>query len=168
MAESSETWYLESVPYRLCRRFTVESGHMLSKHAGACRFPHGHTRTIEVVLTGPNLDENGMLVDFKAVKLALTEYFDRYDHSMAVNSTDPFLPAMKEAFPSRALVVFDDTEPTTEVIAKDLFDYATQVFAEGFEVSMKEVVYTIPPGKARVERVRVWETPASWAEYGID
>lgn len=148
--------------FRVCRRFVVESGHMLSRHPERCRFPHGHTRTVEVVIAGDELDANGMLVDFKALKLALTDYIERYDHAMAVNSRDPLLPEIQRLHGPESLVVFDDEEPTTEVIARDLFEYATSVMAEGFASGP----YRIEGGRVRCERVRVWETPNSWAEVG--
>lgn len=135
---------------------------MLSRHPEACRFPHGHTRTIEVVVSGEALDESGMLVDFKALKLALEAHIDRYDHALAVNASDPFLPKLSEAYPAAALVVFDG-EPTTEAIAREIFEFASQILKNGFE----EGPYRIPAGQVALERVRVWETPSSWAEFGI-
>lgn len=148
--------------YRVCRRFVVESGHMLSRHAEACRFPHGHTRTIEVVVATDELDESGMVVDFKALKLALEAHLDRYDHAIAVNRSDPFLKSLTAAFPEKAYLVFDG-EPTTEAIAKEIFDHVAGVLAEGFEAG---AAYRITAGRCRLERVRVWETPSSWAEVG--
>jgi 6-pyruvoyltetrahydropterin/6-carboxytetrahydropterin synthase len=132
---------------------------MLSKHPEACRFPHGHTRRIEIVVSAEALDENDMVCDFKALKLALGAYVARYDHAMAVNSTDPLLPAIREVHP-KSLVVFEGHDPTTEVIADELFRFVSDVLREGFEGEG----YRIPPGRVRLDRVRVWETPNSWAE----
>jgi len=147
--------------YRVSRRFTVESGHMLSRHPEACRFPHGHTRHIEIVVVGDSLDENGMLVDFKALKLALKEFLDRFDHSMAINTDDPLFPVLAKMYAPEAIVPFEGAEPTTEAIAKLIFDYADRVLADGFESGS----YRIPAGRVRLERVRVGETPSTWAEY---
>lgn len=136
---------------------------MLSKHPERCKYPHGHTRTIEVVVAGDRLDANGMLVDFKALKLALSDYIERYDHSMAVNSNDPLLPSMKAIYPADAVIVFEDREPTTEAIARDIHDFVARTLEQGFKLDH----YRIEPGQVRLERVRVWETPSSWAEYGV-
>ena len=38
------------MPFRIGKSFVIESGHLLSKHPGKCRFPHGHSRRVEVVL----------------------------------------------------------------------------------------------------------------------
>ena len=152
--------------YRVCKSFTVESGHMLSKHAERCRFPHGHTRTIEVVVACEKLDTNDMVLDFKALKLAVGDYIERYDHAMALNSNDPLLPALREVHPG-SILEFKDTDPTTEVIAKDLFDHIEGVLQSGFVgESNVGTTYRIEPGAVTLERVRVWETPSSWAEFG--
>jgi 6-pyruvoyltetrahydropterin/6-carboxytetrahydropterin synthase len=134
---------------------------MLSKHPEACRFPHGHTRRIEVVVASESLDERDMVLDFKALRLALEEYIDRYDHSLAVNSSEALLPSLETLYPS-GVVVFENQDPTTEVLARDIFEYVAGVLRVGF-VSER---YAIPAGSVRLERVRVWETPSSWAEYG--
>ena len=134
---------------------------MLSKHPEACRFPHGHTRRIEVVVSSENLDENDMVVDFKALKLALEEFVERFDHSMAVNSDDP-LRAVIERFLPGSTLPFEGVDPTTEVMARVIFEHISGVLKDGFE----QGVYRIPPGHVRLERVRVGETPSAWAEYG--
>lgn len=153
--------------FRVCKCFTVESGHMLSKHPERCRYPHGHTRQIEVVVSAEHLDSNDMVLDFKALKLAVQGYIERLDHAMAVNSEDPLRHAMEKVHPG-SLIVYEGQDPTTEVIAKDLFDHVARVLAEGFAAtSSSGVSYRIAPGVVTLERVRVWETPSSWAEYGL-
>jgi 6-pyruvoyltetrahydropterin/6-carboxytetrahydropterin synthase len=148
--------------YRVCKRFTVESGHMLSKHPEHCRFPHGHTRIVEVVVAADRLDENDMVVDFKALKLAIGPYIERYDHAMAMAETDPRLQQMQEAFGDAVIAV--DGDPTTENLAREVFEYTKRVLAEGFETVAEGISARIRAGTVRVERVRVWETPTSWAE----
>lgn len=151
--------------YRVCKSFTVESGHMLSKHPERCRFPHGHTRRIDVVVSAEALDANDMVVDFKALNLACGDYIDRYDHAMAINASDPLRAEIERVHPG-STVVFD-VDPTTEAIAKDIFDFVSGVLAKGFEgTSSSGVAYRIVPNQVTLERVRVWETPTSWAEYG--
>ena len=135
---------------------------MLSKHPDRCKYPHGHTRTVEVIVSGDSLDGHGMLVDFKALKLAMNDYIERYDHAMAVNSNDPILPALRALYPEDAMVIFENQEPTTEAIAKDIYDFVEATLKAGFHQGQ----YTIEPDRVQIERIRVWETPSSWAEYG--
>lgn len=132
---------------------------MLSKHPESCRFPHGHTRRIEVVVVADTLDANDMVLDFKALKLALKDYIDRFDHSMAVNRLDPLLGAMK-GMGDQAVVEFDG-DPTTERFAELIYHFVADILLRGWASGN----YSIPPMRARVERVRVGETPNSWAEY---
>jgi 6-pyruvoyltetrahydropterin/6-carboxytetrahydropterin synthase len=103
-----------------------------------------------------------MLVDFKALRLAVQEHIERFDHSMAVNSEDPLLPALLQQYPEDAVIVFQGLDPTTEVFARDVYEHVAKVLRDGFESGH----YRIPAGVVEVDRVRVWETPSSWAEYG--
>lgn len=151
--------------YRVCRAFTVESGHMLSKHPEKCRFPHGHTRRIEVVCSAEKLNKFDMVIDFKAMKLALTEFIEMFDHSMALNSKDPLLASLQKHSPD-GIIVYDDQDPTTEVIAADVFAFVEEIFAKGWQgKSDSGTEYRIPAGRITLERVRVSETADSWAEY---
>jgi len=139
---------------------------MLSKHPGRCRYPHGHTRRIEVVVSSESLDANEMVMDFKALKLAVADHIERYDHAMAVNSNDPLLPEMKRVHPG-SVIEFQDQDPTTEIMAKELYDYVSEVLMNGWSGAAKDgVPYKIEPGLVHLDRIRVWETPTSWAEYG--
>ncbi len=150
--------------YRVCKAFEVESGHMLSKHAGACRHPHGHSRRIEVVLASETLDANDMVCDFKAIRLALRDFVDRFDHALAINSADPLLEAVKKT--SGRVVVFEGEDPTTEVMARTVFEFLDGEIKAGRTYADEAgLAYGFPKG-LRLERVRVGETSTSWAEYG--
>lgn len=152
--------------FRVCKRFVVESGHMLSRHPERCRFPHGHTRTIDIVIRASKLDENGMVLDFKALKLAIGGLVESLDHSMAINSEDPLLPSLKTVC-AEGLIVFEGQDPTTEVIAEWLFREIQTVLERGFSGRTDDgTAYQIHPNQGVLERVRVWETQSTWAEYG--
>jgi len=150
--------------YRICKAFEIESGHMLSRHKGRCRFPHGHTRRVEIVLCAPDLDENGMVCDFQAIKLAVGECLERLDHALCVNSQDPNLPGL--AGVRERIVVFEKTEPTTEVMARHIYDHVQAQVRSGRAFTGADGgTYTLPE-RLTVERVRVGETSSTWAEYG--
>lgn len=155
------------MPYRICKMFEVESGHMLSKHRGLCRHPHGHTRRIEVVIAADSLDPGDMVCDFKTLKLALADYLGRLDHSLAINSSDPLLRVLRGTPAGERLVVFEDRDPTTEVMAERIFRFLEAEMGAGAAYRDAEgLEYRFPPG-LRLERVRVWETSTSWAEFGF-
>lgn len=148
--------------YRVCKVFDIESGHMISKHPSRCRYPHGHTRKIELVLAAEDLNGNDMVVDYKWVKLAVGDLLDRLDHALCVNSDDPLLADVRKV--SDRIVEFEGVDPTTEVMARYLFDHLQEKISSGETLSDAEGGYTIDPD-VRLERVRVWETMTTWAEY---
>ncbi len=153
--------------YRVCKSFEIESGHMLSKHPGRCRHPHGHTRRIEVVVARRRLDEHDMVCDFKALRLALESHLDALDHALLVNSDDPALPGLRDAVGGR-LVVLDGEDPTTEAIARRIYEHLKSEVEAGRSYADAEGNRYALPRDLVVERVRVWETSSSWAEYGIE
>ncbi len=149
------------MPYRICKTIEIENGHMLSLHPDKCRFPHGHTRRVEFVLEATDLDANGMVCDFKVVKDAVGDYVDSFDHALCMNTDDPMYATLKEAYGDR-VIGFTATEPTTEVLAKAIFDECVQRLGE--YRSRTQSRYVLRDG-VRLVRIRVWETSSSWAEY---
>ena len=147
------------MPFRIAKTFTIESGHLLTKHPGACQFPHGHSRTIEIVVTSDTLDDRDMVCDFKALNTAVAEIVNRYDHSFALNTADPRFRELRAAYGDHVLA-FRDTDPTTEILARDIYwEIQAQLTA-----SATDAEFPIP-NTVRLERVRVTETGTSWAEY---
>ncbi len=149
--------------FRIAKRFTFDAGHRLARHPELCRFPHGHTYRVEVVLRAEGLDGNDMVCDYQVLKSLVRHELDRLDHAMILSAADP----AREAFAPFAerLVVLADGEPTAEVIARHLYRALAASLLPGAEVtSAAGVPYRLPDG-VRLESVRLWETPTSWAEY---
>lgn len=152
--------------YRVCKSFEIESGHMLSKHPGRCKFPHGHSRRVDLVIASGHLGDGDMVCDFKSLKLAVEDYIDTYDHALMVNSNDPILEQLAEDTQAR-VIVCEDEDPTTEVLARRIYEYVSAQLVDGgcyTDTHGKEFVL---PAGLTLERVRVTETSSSWAEYGI-
>jgi 6-pyruvoyltetrahydropterin/6-carboxytetrahydropterin synthase len=150
--------------YRICKSIEIESGHMLSKHPDKCRFPHGHTRKVEFVLEAGELDGHEMVCDFKIIKDAVGEWLDGFDHSLCINTADPAYGEFKARYGDR-VIGFDNADPTTEVLAKTIFDHTTKALSA--YAADPATRYPLAKG-VRLVRVRVWETSTSWAEYEID
>ena len=138
------------MPFRIAKTFTVESGHLLTKHPGACRFPHGHSRTIEIVVASDQLDARDMVCDYADLKAAAADTVARFDHTFALNTADPSFATLRATYGERVLA-FENTDPTTEVLAREIFRALRTKLAAHAGV--------------RLERVRVTETATSWAEY---
>ncbi len=150
--------------FRIAKTFEVEFGHRLSKHPGKCRFVHGHTLRIDVVARGRTLDDNDMICDYSGIKVLVFDLIDRLDHALALNSSDPELERL-QPIGGRGML-FTDQDPTTEVIARWLFYQIAERLKPGkvIESPDDDTAYEIPAG-LQLERVRVWETSTSWAEY---
>jgi 6-pyruvoyltetrahydropterin/6-carboxytetrahydropterin synthase len=141
------------MPFRISKTFEIESGHLLSKHPDKCRYPHGHSRTVEVVLAADQLDANDMVCDFQTVKSALATFLEKWDHALCLNTADPNFGFYRRTYGER-VIPFANTDPTTEVMAKTIF-----------EELRRQLAGTAVPRVVRIERVRVTETSTTWAEY---
>ncbi len=149
------------MPFRICKTFEIESGHMLSKHPEKCRFPHGHTRKIELTVEADQLDQNDMVCDFKVMKELMQDFLETLDHSMCINTADPKYSDLKTAYGER-VIGFKDVDPTTEVMAKYVYDFFNKALGGAKSASGAK----FPVQKSvRVVKVRLWETSNSWAEY---
>lgn len=142
----------------------VENGHLLSKHPDKCRFPHGHTRKVELVFEADSLDDREMVFDFKLVKLMVEEFIETYDHALCMNTEDPKYGFFKDAYGDR-IIGFDGLDPTTEVMAKTIFDHTAGRLA--YHIANPDSEYPVRAG-VRLKTVRIWETTSSWAEYSQD
>ncbi len=81
------------------------AGHSLRNYHGKCENVHGHNYRVAVTVQGPELDENGLLVDFAEVKKVVRAVKDRLDHQF-LNELAPF----------------DIINPSAENIAKYFYD----------------------------------------------
>lgn len=144
------------MPFRICKSFEIESGHILSKHLGKCRFPHGHSRRVEVILAADALDANDMVCDFKVIKETLQDFLDAWDHGLCLNTADPQFSFYQKSYGAR-VIPFAGCDPTSEVMAQTIFA----------ELQRRLASFANPCTAAgvRLERVRVTETSSSWAEY---
>ncbi|MDA1044544.1 MAG: 6-carboxytetrahydropterin synthase [Verrucomicrobia bacterium] len=149
------------MPYRICKTIEIESGHMLSKHPANCKFPHGHTRKVEVTLVANTLDPQEMVCDYKVLKTVMSTFLDQLDHAMCMNTEDSLFETFKSHYGDR-IVEFEGRDPTTEVLAEHLFHLCKDALAAYALKNTKS--YTLRTS-VTLERIRVWETTSSWAEY---
>jgi 6-pyruvoyltetrahydropterin/6-carboxytetrahydropterin synthase len=149
------------MPYRICKSFEIENGHMLSKHPDLCKFPHGHSRRVEFILEADSLDHNEMVCDFKVLTETMREFLKSWDHAMCMNTKDPQYAAQKAAYGDR-IIGFEGLDPTTEVMAKTIHD-VLKLSLTGYAVN-SGAKYAIR-STVRIVKVRLWETSSSWAEY---
>lgn len=56
------------------------AAHNLRNFRGKCEALHGHNWKVEVVVSGKDLDESGVVLDFAEVKAATSEIMSEIDH----------------------------------------------------------------------------------------
>lgn len=149
------------MPYRICKIIEVETGHMLTKHAKNCKYPHGHSRKVELILEASTLDKNDMVCDFAVIKTALGGFFDSFDHAMCINTDDQMFDTMVKTYGER-IIPFKHQDPTTEVIARMIFKKVQKSLKE---YSLKKDMAFPLSRNVKLIRIRVWETSRCWAEY---
>ncbi len=130
--------------YRVTKKIYFCYGHRLLDYGGKSKALHGHNGRLEVTLESDTLDEIGFVAEFGEVKRIIQGWVDAHlDHKMVLRNDDPILPLLKE----QGEPYFEmDANPTSENIARLIFDYSV---SQGLPV---------------VE-VKLWETPTSCAIY---
>jgi 6-pyruvoyltetrahydropterin/6-carboxytetrahydropterin synthase len=83
----------------------LAAAHQLKETGGKCEKLHGHNWKIEVYVSGPQLDQNGLLIDFQLVKNAVEKVMAGLDHE--------FL---------NELAVFKNLNPSSENIARIIYE----------------------------------------------
>lgn len=122
-------------------------GHRLTNYTGKCQHLHGHNGRVEIELTGDGLDDRGMLTDFGDIKRLMKQWIDDHlDHRMILKADDPMAALLREK--GEPVFTIDDN-PTAEALAK-------LIFLKGRELGLP------------VSRVRMWETPDSYAAFSAD
>jgi 6-pyruvoyltetrahydropterin/6-carboxytetrahydropterin synthase len=113
------------------------SGHYLRNYRGKCENPHGHNYKVFVTLIGEELDEAGMLLDFKLLKQVMRPTVEYLDHFM-INDLKPF-----------------DVElnPSAENLAKYFYDQTSKQLHE------------MTAGRVQVKDCTLYETDTSFARY---
>lgn len=68
--------------YEVAIRTRFAAAHRLNNYAGKCENLHGHNFAVEVGVEGPNLDDAGLLLDFKVLKTIVREILEELDHTL--------------------------------------------------------------------------------------
>jgi 6-pyruvoyltetrahydropterin/6-carboxytetrahydropterin synthase len=112
------------------------SGHYLRNYQGKCENPHGHNYRVLVTLVGAELDETGLLLDFKLLKNLLKPVVEYLDHKM-INDLEPFT----------------ELNPSAENLARYFYQETAR------ELSQMTL------GRVQVKDCTVFETDTSFARY---
>jgi 6-pyruvoyltetrahydropterin/6-carboxytetrahydropterin synthase len=72
-----------------------------------CRFLHGYALAVRLEFGADQLDENGWVIDFGALKLVKQYLCDTFDHTLAVAGDDPMradLEALADAGAAKVMI----------------------------------------------------------------
>ena len=75
--------------YEVTIRKSFSAAHLLREIGGKCEALHGHNFVVEVSVAGRELNEEGLLIDFRDVKRWTQEVLDAFDHTY-LNELDSF------------------------------------------------------------------------------
>ncbi|MCQ2604268.1 MAG: 6-carboxytetrahydropterin synthase QueD [Spirochaetia bacterium] len=101
------------------------AAHYLRNYNGKCENLHGHNYKVKVYVSGTQLTDGGMLMDFSLLKKALKSVLDEFDHK-DLNS----------------LPYFTDLEPSAENISCLIFQKLKPFIPANGKVSGVEVFET--------------------------
>ena len=121
--------------YELNVKAEFEAAHQIDGYKGKCQRLHGHNLTVEAIVCGNELDELGMLIDFKILKAELNAVLDKLDHRYL-----------------NELPTFKSKNPTAENLAKYIFE----------ELEESEIFSN---SKAHLKAIKVYESPRSCVTY---
>ena len=122
--------------YEVTVEDTFAAGHYLRNYKGKCENPHGHNYRIRVTLAGHELDQAGLLLDFKNLRAVMKPVIDRLDHQM-INDLEPFTTI----------------NPSAENLAKYFYN------------ETNALMQTQTQGRVSVKMVKVFETDETTATY---
>ncbi len=136
-----------------------DMGHRVPNHKSKCRHPHGHRYRLELTLGGDlnkttGDSSEGMVFDFGDIKKYMTErVHDVLDHGFMIYEKDEVLKKFFQSNEAEEFqVIIVPFIPTAEEISKWCYEQLQNCFPAGIKIS----------------RVRLFETPNSWADYTPD
>jgi len=122
--------------YTLKVEGAFEAAHHINDYPGKCARLHGHNWVVEAVVKGRELDELGMLVDFKDIKQTLKDILERFDHHY-LNELAPFKDGVNPTAENLARIIFEELAGN-EIFKRDSVLAAITVF----ESPKSSVTYT--------------------------
>jgi 6-pyruvoyltetrahydropterin/6-carboxytetrahydropterin synthase len=126
--------------FHVTREFEFCFGHRLMDYDGKCYNLHGHNGKACVTLGGTTLNKMGMIVDFVEMKRTIATWIDTtLDHTLLLHQQDPLVKTL-QAVGEKVLPL--PVNPTTENIAKLIFDFCISKNLPVVEVTMWETNYS--------------------------
>lgn len=176
--------------HEVTREIGIDAGHRVTYHGSKCKNLHGHRYTIQVTCRGPLTTDGvseGMVMDFGFLKELMMQGIDGpCDHGLILWAKDPLLRLLIDVAPSPGTLsglpgdvwrrVADSIDRCgswcgTGVCGKlyivSFVPTAENLAHHWFELLQPEVK-RLTHDQASLIRVRVWETPNSYADFACE
>ncbi|MCU0822634.1 MAG: 6-carboxytetrahydropterin synthase QueD [Spirochaetes bacterium] len=108
--------------YRIKIYDRFSSAHFLKGYKGECESLHGHNWKVEIEVQGEELDNVGMLMDFKRLKAILHDILVNLDHRL-LNDIHPF----------------SESNPSSEIISGYIYKTVKEKLPQGLSIHMVSV-----------------------------
>jgi 6-pyruvoyltetrahydropterin/6-carboxytetrahydropterin synthase len=109
----------KNLMYEVTIKKTFSAAHILKEIGGRCEELHGHNFMVEVSVSAPELNKEGLLIDFKVLKKWTHDILEALDHKY-LNEVD----------------YFKDINPSSEQVARLIYDrIAEKAIPRGYVVS---------------------------------
>ena len=135
-----------------------DMGHRVLNHRSVCKGLHGHRYKAEICVEGElvlesGASEEGMVIDFADIKkIALQFIQEELDHAFMVWDKDEELLEYFNKSKGHKPVIVPFTH-TAENVAAYIFQQLQDKFTDVFKTGL------------RLQSVKLWETPSSYALY---
>ena len=138
-----------------------DMGHRVLNHRSVCKGLHGHRYKAEICVEGKlvlesGASEEGMVIDFADIKKVALKFIQgELDHAFMVWDKDEELLEFFQKSKGHKPVIVAFT-PTAENVAAYIFNELKDKFTDVFKTGL------------RLQSVKLWETPSSYALYEGD
>ena len=135
-----------------------DMGHRVLNHRSVCKGLHGHRYKAEICVEGKLIEEKGaseegMVIDFADIKKVAQKFIqEELDHAFMVWDRDHELLEFFKSSQGHKPVIVPFT-PTAENVAAYIFNKLKDKFTDVFQTGLK------------LQSVKLWETPSSYALY---
>lgn len=135
-----------------------DMGHRVLNHRSVCKGLHGHRYKAEICVEGNLIEEKGaseegMVIDFADIKKVAQKFIqEELDHAFMVWDRDHELLEFFKSSQGHKPVIVPFT-PTAENVAAYIFNKLKDKFTDVFKTGLK------------LQSVKLWETPSSYALY---
>lgn len=122
--------------YEITVKTHFDAAHKLVGYPGVCSRLHGHTFEVSASVRGENLNEVGIVYDFKKLKEKIEQIISQFDHNY-LNEIPPF----------------DKINPTSENLSKFIYEKLKEALGDKVTLNWVKVaespssVVTYTPGE---------------------